>query len=601
MAYIKNSAIAGTDYNSLAGSTADAAASAVAATNRAGHIWGVGFGDRGYGMTTPSVATKSAGAVVAREWDELRSVINSISSWQNTPMPLTPPVSAFAQGAPIVAHERDAPSLNTYDLPDMVALLDTNRFNYQLANMALTASALTTTRTTVWGAGGGVITAQMTVDFQSENAARYFFNTGGDIRIGLNHPITSSPIDSYWNSILNNLSISLRARQTVALSGTFGTGTAIGYYNLLPTYQTIYGGFNLGSGAYNTNDFYIEAKVNSVVGLNGGNGTSITFRIFLVDEQTKAATVAAGTTATLSYLRAASGIVRPAPIVTLDTPFTPPVVRTPVNINVGTINNYTANTAKAAGYVAGLTDAVFNITGEVGSTSVGSFAFVVDTTWAAGDTVTVNIASGARVVGKGGNGGQLGSINGQSGGPAFRAQRPISLTNAGVIAGGGGGGGGGGQVAGATDFGPYVIAGGGGGGGGAGINPGGGGAPNGSNSGSAGVSGSRPSSPFQDEPSPGLAGTPTTGSGPSGFYGLGGISYSEYAPTHYIYGGNGGNGGNLGSAGTAGIQGGRAPSITSFDDTFAPAGDGGAAGQAISGLANINNGSVPGTVFGGQS
>lgn len=573
MAYIKNSAIAGTDYNSLAGSTADAAASAVAATNRAGHIWGVGFGDRGYGMTTPSVATKSAGAVVAREWDELRSVINSISSWQNTPMPLTPPVSAFAQGAPIVAHERDAPSLNTYDLPDMVALLDTNRFNYQLANMALTASALTTTRTTVWGAGGGVITAQMTVDFQSENAARYFFNTGGDIRIGLNHPITSSPIDSYWNSILNNLSISLRARQTVALSGTFGTGTAIGYYNLLPTYQTVYGGFNLGSGAYSTNDFYIEAKVNSVVGLNGGNGTSITFRIFLVDEQTKAATVAAGTTATLSYLRAASGIVRPAPIVTLDTPFTPPVVRTPVTINVGTINNYTANTAKAAGYVAGLTDAVFNITGQVGSASTGSFAFDVDTSWASTDTVTVNIASGVRIVGKGGKGADSSVNSGASGGPAFRAQRPITLTNDGIIGGGGGGGGGGagGYASGAGKF-PDAYTPGGGGGGGQGKDNSLGGAPGPAQTGQVAY-----------------AGQGGTISGP-GAGGQGGTN-TEFG---LVGGGYGGAGGALGSAGGGGGQ-------WHGGTQWYAASSGGAPGQAINGLANINNGTVPGTIFGGQS
>ena len=572
MTYIKNSAIAGADYNSLAGSTSDPAASSLAATNKAGYLWGVGYGDRGYGRTTPSVSMKSAGATVAREWDELRSVVQAIATWQNTSTVLNPPSSAFDQGAPIVAHERDAPSLNAYDLTDLISLLDTNRFNYQLANMALSSNVASTTRTTTWGGGAGSITTEMTVDFESENSARYFFNTGGEIRIGLEHPNTSTPIDVSWNTILSNLTISLKAKQTSRLSGSYGTGTSIGYYGLTSTFQTIYSGMNLGLGSYSVNDFYVEAKVNSVAGLNGGNGTSITLKIVLVDEQTVVGAVSAGTTVTLSHLRASSSISLAAPIVTLDAPFSGAPgggSGSTISVDVTSTNNYVANTAKIPGYVAGSTNAVFNIIGNIGSASTGSFAFVVDTSWASTDTVTVNIASGVRIVGKGGKGADSSVNSGASGGPAFRAQRPITLTNDGIIGGGGGGGGGG--------AGGYIS---GGGKGADSYSPGGGGG------GGRGKDNSLGGAPGPTQPAnAAYAGQGGTISGP----GAGGQGAAG--------GGYGGTGGALGSAGG---QGGLYNTAYGWSQWYA-ASSGGAPGQAINGLANINNGTVPGTIFGGQS
>ncbi|OYQ43458.1 hypothetical protein CHU94_00040, partial [Rhodoferax sp. TH121] len=130
-----------------------------------------------------------------------------------------------------------------------------------------------------------------------------------------------------------------------------------------------------------------------------------------------------------------------------------PAPRVPVTVNVGTQANYLANTAKAAGYIAGRTDITFNITGVVGSTSTGQAAFVVDNSWAPGDTVNIVVNAGAGIYGAGGAGGigvwvgdeaPRSSSPGQSGGPALWVQRAASITNNGSIAGGGGGGGGGG-------------------------------------------------------------------------------------------------------------------------------------------------------------
>lgn len=109
--------------------------------------------------------------------------------------------------------------------------------------------------------------------------------------------------------------------------------------------------------------------------------------------------------------------------------------------------NYTLNTAKVTGmgYVAGSTDVTLTINSGifVSSSSTGSYAFTVDTSWNAGDGVT--LVNNGTIVGRGGNGGDnacLGANPGAAGGPALRVQRATSINNgSGRIAGGGGGGG----------------------------------------------------------------------------------------------------------------------------------------------------------------
>ena len=228
-----------------------------------------------------------------------------------------------------------------------------------------------------------------------------------------------------------------------------------------------------------------------------------------------------------------------------------------VTVTIGaSTQNYLANTAKVTGYVAGITDVTFVISASVivSSASTGSYAFTVDTSWAAGDTVTVtNIGT---VVAAGGAGGAGNGNAGGGGGPAVLVQRTTTWNNTyGTVAGGGGGGGGGGSY-------QYkdTDLGGDGGGGGRGLNGGAGGA------GGYGASGS------------GVAGS----AGSFTAFGNGGDNG---------FGLTGGNGGGLGSAGAAG-----ASSTTS-------GGSGGAGGARLSGQSFVNGGSgiTTGVIYGGQS
>jgi len=117
-------------------------------------------------------------------------------------------------------------------------------------------------------------------------------------------------------------------------------------------------------------------------------------------------------------------------------------------------NNYVLNTAKVlTGYVAGVMVVTLTINSGVyvSSTTTGAYALTVDTSWAAGDEITI-INNGV-IVGRGGTGGTGGTsnapvyggpTNGGAGGPALLVQRSCTIQNNGTIAGGGGGGGGGG-------------------------------------------------------------------------------------------------------------------------------------------------------------
>lgn len=224
--------------------------------------------------------------------------------------------------------------------------------------------------------------------------------------------------------------------------------------------------------------------------------------------------------------------------------------RVTANITISSnTSNYVLNTAKVAGYAAGTTDAVLTINSGVfvSSASTGSYALTVDTSWAAGDTVT--IVNNGTIIGRGGNGGNANGFGpagaGSSGGPALLVQRTLTLNNLNRIAGGGGGGGGGGLGGIPVGKSGTQQTAGGGGGGGIGVSSGGSGA----------------GSIYPGSSSPGGSGTLTAAGGGGG-----------------SQGGNAGPGGPGGSFGTNGSSG--------TPGNFSGAG-GGAAGACIVGNSNI--------------
>jgi hypothetical protein len=160
--------------------------------------------------------------------------------------------------------------------------------------------------------------------------------------------------------------------------------------------------------------------------------------------------------------------------------------------------NYDVYANRGGSYVAGISDITVTVAPGVyiGSTSTGTYAMTVSSSFNAGDTVT--IVNNGTIEGMGGAGGaaifgaNAGNV-GLGGGNALYVARTTTIQNNSIIAGGGGGGGGGAGYTpnkGGSDWG-------GGGGGGAGYNPGAGGAgPYGGASGTVTAGGVGGSSPY---------------------------------------------------------------------------------------------------------
>jgi hypothetical protein len=223
--------------------------------------------------------------------------------------------------------------------------------------------------------------------------------------------------------------------------------------------------------------------------------------------------------------------------------------------------NYTLNTAKASGYVAGVTDMTLTINSGifVSSSSTGTAAFIVDTSWTTGDTVT--IVNNGTIVGRGGQGasnpGIVTSVAGNAGGTGLQVLRAASVNNVNRIAGGGGGGGGGG---GASGSGGAAALGGNGGGG--------------IGNGSAGGTGA-------------TAGTLTAvGSGQGTVDSVGTCTVGESVYQTIATRGASGAGGTYGTSGASGASGSWYEAGACGGSGYAGAA-GGAAGAAVTGNSNI--------------
>lgn len=304
MAYVKGNNILASDLNGFL------------ATVRS--VYGTGNGNRGYGQTAVTQNDVVAGSTIgAAEWTNIRTMINTCASHQGTATTLLPTSGLLATGQSIIAHEVDPPSSNAYDLNGVIANIDTNRLTAAGGSMTLTSSAYTVTRASSWGSGNSTITCTVDVSFTSEDQARYFFNSGGEIRIRPTHSNTTGLQNQNWNSLLSSKvgTMTMKA-SSFSITGTQTSAvTSTGFYSLTTTASTIFNGTNIGTGAYASNDFTVTAQVLNKVGTNGGNGNAIRFVFLFRDEHTGVSdTVASGTNVIFDHYRATTymtGIVVP--------------------------------------------------------------------------------------------------------------------------------------------------------------------------------------------------------------------------------------------------------------------------------------------------
>lgn len=535
------------DYTLIMGNTASnvAYASVATATNSLAALYGVGFGDRGFGQTVTTLTPLVSGDVIpSQAWKDLRSALLTCANFTNVSTVNLPNASAFDVGEIITDLK--------YDWINTVQSIDEQRFSVPPDRLSPPVSVINNTRTTDWP---DQIKLEFKVTFNSEDHARYFFNTGGKIRITPTFvPGADQAHYNSWQTMLEGTDptstkfagvVEFSAHACERISGSGGAHQSLGYYELTSGRKQLlrFSVADLDStlidaeGIYKdfvANYYTVTSYVDGVSKSNGGNGHTVVFEVFFSDAYGNSSLPVKGTMNVLVTTTQVSPtyLTVVPPEVTITTNLSEnggDIYASFVDVVDSNITNYDLYGRAYAriGYTGAtpLRATVRVLTNVVvGSTSVATPSMQIPSLPT--DSIVILYNQGL-ILGKGGDGGAgaawASGGAGTSGGPALQLSYPTTLQNTGVIGGGGGGGGGStsnNTIAGADDPG-------GSGGGGAGYIPG----------------------------EPGNVGpTPTYYGQPGGWLlgGAGGDLQPHGGSAEWWQAGVGGKGGDIGQAGTSG-------------------------------------------------
>lgn len=217
-------------------------------------IFGTGSGQSGYGQTITSPAVAIGGVIYASDWVSLRNdmvkarqhqtgaTIGSTSALDSANLLLP------ASGSAITEALRN--QFNTF-----ANTITTDKF--LVAGSQLSAEGLITgTRTTAWN---GTITHTVTLSSSADNM-RYFFNAGGKVRISANRSGgSSSSKNTTWDLMFSQMGELVMDYTQTTFTGSSATGTAIGWFDLTISNQTI-ASKAAPAGAYSSNLYTISAR-----------------------------------------------------------------------------------------------------------------------------------------------------------------------------------------------------------------------------------------------------------------------------------------------------------------------------------------------------
>ena len=291
MTYASGSTILAADYNGLVGTNPNTASGTL------NTVWATGGTTAGYGQT--ALATVAAGdSILAASWANLVNRTANAATHQGTSITS---VTAPSTGGVI-----------TYlsAIPTNLTTIYSSRLN--AATQGTTTSNTVTTAST-WSS---VATFTQTVTFANGDAARYFFNSGGQLAMTCSHP-AGTGINLLLNNLASNVGTVVLSAMNSGTANIGGTsyngvtriggggnaptiGTNSGYYawstsNANVYYQTA----STGPSGYLSTNINIFAKTNGTVGSNGDGGNVITITT-VWDEIPNGLTVSSGSVTTLT-------------------------------------------------------------------------------------------------------------------------------------------------------------------------------------------------------------------------------------------------------------------------------------------------------------
>jgi hypothetical protein len=290
MTYAVGGSIQASDYNTLVGSGATA--------NTLNAVWSTGSSTAGYGQT--ALATVSAGnTVAATNWANLVNTTASVGAHQGS--------SLTAVTAPVAGGSIAFISA----IPTNLQTTYANRLN------AATQGGTTANTATFGSTWTTAITFTHTVTFANGDAARYFFNSGGQLKVTCSHANATAGINLLFNNLASNIgtvTVSAPSSGTVTIISTSYAGvqkvggggnsptidSTKGYYGLSSSNANIFTQLaSTGPAGYLSTFIRIIAKTNGTQGGNGDNGSIVTLYT-IWDEVPDGLTVGTGSTTTVT-------------------------------------------------------------------------------------------------------------------------------------------------------------------------------------------------------------------------------------------------------------------------------------------------------------
>jgi hypothetical protein len=265
MSYAQGSLIDAADYNGLVGSNSTTAGTI-------NYVWDVGNGAFGYGQGAISVVT-AAGTITATQWSTMLNALNRSLQHQSGAGATLGPVN-YTAGSVITHFANVATSVTT---------INTNAALYTAQGTTTTGSNFDDAVSTA-----AALTAQAygtrTVTFASANAARYFFNAGGQLNYVVSTPTAAGTgRNANFVGLIGGLG-GWGQRNTTA-TGRTGSGqtvntnsTTFGYRNNVVNTWTSVVAITSTAASYTSDTAAIQVQTNSSDTTNGANGLTVQFR-----------------------------------------------------------------------------------------------------------------------------------------------------------------------------------------------------------------------------------------------------------------------------------------------------------------------------------
>lgn len=261
MTYAQFGTIQAVDFNTLIGGNPTTTANTLNAT------WATGGGAAGYGQTAVSNVASGNGILASTQWAALVSNTASAASHQGSSITS---VSAPVAGGTITY---------TSAIPTNLQTIYTNRLN---AATQGTTSSNTATYNATWQSA---LTFTHTATFANGDAARYFFNSGGQLKMTVSHP-NGTGINLLFNNLASNVGtvvMSAPTSGTVSIAGSSYSGiTKVGGGGNAPTVDSTKGYYGLTTS--NANVFtqlastgpsgYLSTYIRFIVKSNGTQGSN---------------------------------------------------------------------------------------------------------------------------------------------------------------------------------------------------------------------------------------------------------------------------------------------------------------------------------------